>query len=157
MIIVLWLHLLAAVTWIGGMLFLSVVLVPIFKRKGFAGEHKILFQELAFRFRKFVWASILILLLTGLSLLVTQMSPLTEFDRWPIVLKVKLVLVVFLIALTAAHDFWIGPLVVRIKREAISDTPVAQQFLVTLSPWIARLGLVLALGILLLGIAVARE
>jgi uncharacterized membrane protein len=30
--LLIWLHLVAAVSWIGGMVFLSVVLVPILKR-----------------------------------------------------------------------------------------------------------------------------
>ena len=39
-----WVHLLAAVAWIGGLLFLSLVLVPAFKREGFAEERRTLFQ-----------------------------------------------------------------------------------------------------------------
>lgn len=154
--LVLGLHLVSAVAWIGGMLFLSLVLVPVLKREGFHGERRILFQAVAHRFRVVVWMSIFTIFVTGLFLLAAYVYS-TNPASWPMVLKVKLVLVAILIALTAAHDFWVGPLVVRIKRETISDTPVAQQFLVTLSPWIARLGLVLALGILSLGIAVARE
>ena len=51
-------HLLAAVLWIGGMMFLSFILVPVFKRGTFGADHKVLFQTLARRFRITVWGSI---------------------------------------------------------------------------------------------------
>ena len=153
---VVWLHLLVAVAWIGGMLFLSLVLVPVFKREGFAGERATLFQSLALRFRLVVWASIVTLVATGSMLLASRVESLAEPATWPFVLKLKLTLVAVLIALTAGHDFWLGPKAAGLARRPSVDRSEAEQRLIRLSPWIARLGLLLALIILLLGVAVAR-
>jgi len=156
MIVLVWLHILAAVAWIGGMLFLSLILVPVFKREGFAGERRVLFQTLAVRFRMVVWVSITVLVTTGSLLLTARVGSLAEPGSWPLVLKLKLVLVVLLIALTAVHDFWLGPKVAELMRASPANRGATEQMLVRLSPWIARLGLVLALIILLLAVAVAR-
>ena len=46
-----WIHLLAAMVWIGGMVFLSVVLVPVLKRDGAFAQYALLFRTIAYRFR----------------------------------------------------------------------------------------------------------
>lgn len=151
-----WLHILAAAAWIGGMLFLSLILVPVFKREGFAGERRALFQTLALRFRMVAWGSIIALVGTGSLLLASRVGSLAEPASWPFVLKLKLALVALLIALTVVHDFWLGPKVAELMRASPANRGATEQMLVRLSPWIARLGLVLALIILLLAVAVAR-
>ena len=156
MIFVVWLHLLAAVAWIGGMLFLSLVLVPVFKREGPAGERRALFQTLALRFQMVAWGSILTLVGTGSILLVSRVGSLAEPAGWPFVLKLKLALVALLIVVTAVHDFWLGPLAGQLMRGSSADRSATEQMLIRLSPWVARLGLLLALVILLLAVAVVR-
>ncbi len=156
MIFVVWLHITAAVAWIGGMLFLSLVLVPVFKREGPAGERRALFQTLALRFQMVAWGSILTLVGTGSILLVSRVGSLAEPAGWPFVLKLKLTLVVLLIALTAVHDFWLGPKAAGLMRRSPVDRSATEQRLIRFSPWIARLGLILALVILLLAVAVVR-
>jgi len=155
-ILITWVHLLAAVAWIGGMLFLSLVLVPVFKCEGFAGERRVLFQTLALRFRVVVWASIIALVATGSILLTSRVASLAEPEGWPFVLKLKLAAVAVLISLTAVHDFWLGPKVAGLMRRSPVDRSSTEQTLIRLSPWIVRLGLILALVILLLAVAVVR-
>lgn len=140
-----WLHLLAAVVWIGGMLFLSLVLMPVLKQNGLAGERRLLFVALALRFRAVAWTSIFVLLLTGPLLLIGR------GEDWR--LELKLILVALLIALTAVHDFWLGPWAGRLVRVSSESRGLWERTLVRISPWIARLGLLLALVILLLGVA----
>jgi hypothetical protein len=65
MVLLVWLHVLATVSWIGVMIFLSVVLVPVLKHEPFASQKALLFRTVARRFRVVVWGAITILLLTG--------------------------------------------------------------------------------------------
>ena len=65
MILLAWIHLLAAMVWIGGMVFLSVVLMPVFRRGTFGADRRILFQTLGRRFRIVVWIMVGILIVSG--------------------------------------------------------------------------------------------
>ena len=78
MILFAWIHLLAAVVWLGGMVFLSVVLVPVFRRGTFGADRRILFQTLARRFRVMVWVMIGILVLSGPLLVSSRTGTLEE-------------------------------------------------------------------------------
>lgn len=138
------------------MLFLSLVLVPVFKREGLAGERRQLFVTLALRFRVIVWISILLLLLTGPLLLLGRGEAWSAPAGWPFPLKLKLALVALLISLTAVHDFWLGPKVGRLLRDPGESRRPWEGLLIRVFPWIARLGLVVAIMILYLGLAVAR-
>src|SRR5581483_10719125 len=54
-------------SWIGGMVFLSLVLVPALKRDAASSQRAALFRAIALRFRAVVWSSVGVLLvaLTG--------------------------------------------------------------------------------------------
>ncbi|MGH7230392.1 MAG: DUF4149 domain-containing protein [Nitrospiraceae bacterium] len=156
MILLAWGHLLAAVVWIGGMVFLSFILVPVFKRGTFGADRRMLFQTLARRFRVAVWVSIIVLIATGPLLVSSKTGTMAEPEGWRSVLTTKLWMVSLLIGLTAVHDFWLGPLIGRLRRES-SDTPSsADQLLINLSTWIARLSLILAFAVLFVAVALAR-
>jgi uncharacterized membrane protein len=51
MVFLVWLHVLAAVSWIGGMIFLSLVLAPLVRNRKAAPEFMALFRSAARRFR----------------------------------------------------------------------------------------------------------
>ncbi|MEW6246915.1 MAG: CopD family protein [Nitrospirota bacterium] len=155
-VLVVWLHLLAAVSWIGGMVFLSVVLVPTLKVGWSAAQRAILFRTVALKFRFVVWVSVGVLVATGPALLALRGLSLLEPSRWSSVLTAKLFLVLTLLALTGAHDFVVGPRVGRIQQQPEADRTEMDRLLVAWSPWIARLSLVLALGILFLAVALVR-
>ncbi|WP_447978220.1 DUF4149 domain-containing protein [Candidatus Nitrospira bockiana] len=155
MILLAWLHVVSAVVWIGGMVFLSLILVPVFRRGTFGADRRILFQTLARRFRVVVWISIAALVLTGPFLIAARSGSLDQADAWGSVLRIKLGLVAGLVIVTALHDFWLGPLVGRLRREG-SETSPADQFLIRMSVVIARLGLLLALAILFFAVTLAR-
>src|SRR5437899_12009560 len=61
----LWLHILAAVIWIGGMLFLSLVAVPVLRKVDSPLLRADLFRKMAWRFRRLVWICLAVLILTG--------------------------------------------------------------------------------------------
>lgn len=156
MIVLTWLHLLAAVSWIGGMIFLSVVLVPSLKREGGLSQRAALFRTIAFRFRFVVWVSVGVLVITGPMLLAQRGLSLLAPSQWPTVFAAKFGLVVTLLALTGAHDFVVGPRVSRIQQQPVSDRTRIDRALAAWSPWLARLSLLLALIILLLAVALVR-
>ena len=157
MVLLVWLHLLAAISWIGGMIFLSVMLVPVLKREPFASQKALLFQTTARRFRAVVWGAISVLLITGPLLLHQRGIPITDPSRWPPVLAVKLGLVSILLLLTLTHDLIIGPRVGRIVQLPRESQTKFDQALVLWSPWLARLSLFLALAVLFAAVTLARS
>jgi uncharacterized membrane protein len=154
--LLIWLHLVAAVSWIGGMVFLSVVLVPILKREPFASQKTLLFLAMARRFRVVVWGVIAVLLFTGLLLLHQRGIPIADPSRWPTTLAVKLGLVTILLLLTLAHDLIIGPRVGRIVQLPTESRTRFDHALVLWSRWVARFSLLLALAVLFAAVMLAR-
>ena len=99
-LLLVWLHLLAAVAWIGGMVFLSLVLVPILRHEPFALQRGALIRAVALRFRLVVWVAIGVLLTTGPLLLLSRGLSFGDPGGRPAVLAVKLILIAILLALT---------------------------------------------------------
>ena len=60
-------HVLAAMLWLGGMLFLGAVGAPVLRAVEPPALRQRLFQELGLRFRGVGWVAIALLLLTGVS------------------------------------------------------------------------------------------
>ena len=156
MVLLVWLHVLAAVSWIGGMLFLSVVLVPVLKREPFASQKALLFRTIARRFRAVVWGAIAVLLFTGPLLLHQRGIPIAHPSGWPMALAIKLGLVTILLLLTLTHDLILGPFVGRIVQISSESRTRFDHALVLWSPWIARFSLVLALGVLFAAVLLVR-
>ena len=115
------------------MVFLSVVLMPVFRRGTFGADRRILFQTLGRRFRIVVWIMVGILIVSGPLLVSSRTGTLEEPDAWRTALHMKLWVVAGLILLTAAHDFWLGPLVGRLRREA-SEIPSPADLLLSACP-----------------------
>ncbi|HEU4437873.1 MAG TPA: DUF4149 domain-containing protein, partial [Methylomirabilota bacterium] len=63
-LLVRWLHVLAAITWIGGMLFIALVLVPITRRLEDPALRTRLVHEIGLRFRAVGWIALGVLLAT---------------------------------------------------------------------------------------------
>ncbi|GIX49395.1 MAG: hypothetical protein KatS3mg131_3606 [Candidatus Tectimicrobiota bacterium] len=61
-----WLHLLAAAVWIGGMAFLTLVLVPIVRQPEHRAQAPLLMHRTGRRFRTVGWTCLLVLFFTGL-------------------------------------------------------------------------------------------
>jgi uncharacterized membrane protein len=156
MVVMVWLHVLAAVSWIGGSIFLSVVLVPVLRREQFASQKALLFRTTALRFRVVVWGAIATLLLTGPMLLHQRGIPIADPAGWPMVLSIKLGLVAILLLFTVTHDLIIGPRVGRILQIPVESRTRLDHTLVIWSPWIARFSLVLTLAVLLAAVMLVR-
>lgn len=156
MVLLVWLHVLAAVSWIGGTIFLSVVLVPVLRGEPFASQRSLLFRTTARRFRVVVWGAIAVLLLTGPLLLHQRGIPIADPSGWPVILAVKLGLVATLLLLTLIHDLIVGPRAGKVLRLPVESRSTFDQILVLWGPWIARFSLVLALAILFAAVALVR-
>jgi uncharacterized membrane protein len=157
LLLLVWLHLLAAVAWIGSMLFLSLVLVPVLNRETSAAQRGPLYRAIGRRLRLLVWSSIAVLLTTGPLLLLPCVPSLADLSAWPAEAKVKVSLVGLLILVTVLHDFWLGPKVARLKAAPEASLPPLDLIQIRLAPWIARSALVLALAVLLAAAALARS
>lgn len=110
-----WIHVLAATVWIGGMLFLVLVVVP-WLRKGKRPDAAIFLRETGTRFRNVAWICFAVLFVTGTFNLWVRGVRLSDFGRaeWllspfgkTVVVKLAVFLVVMLIS--AVHDFIVGP------------------------------------------------
>jgi uncharacterized membrane protein len=60
-----WIHVLAAITWVGGMLFIALVLVPTVRALDDAPVRTRVIRDSGRRFRVVAWMALAILVLTG--------------------------------------------------------------------------------------------
>jgi uncharacterized membrane protein len=120
-----WLHLVAAMVWVGGSLSIPLVITPVLRRHVPAGARTALLAAMGLRFRGIGWIALGVLVLTGLrrAMLVFGAAP----DPWAAmgasaygrVLTAKIVIVGLLLALQLLHDFVLGP---RVRRLAAEET-----------------------------------
>lgn len=156
-IILVWTHLTAATFWVGGMMFLSLVAVPLLKQDSDPISAQRGFISLARRFRMLVWSALFILVVTGLVLLVNVINFGIPLSSWPPVVLTKLILVFLLVVVSFTHDRIIGPKVRTLKSKAVSELSVGEGLLLRFSPHIGRLTLLLGLGVLLSAVIMVRS
>jgi uncharacterized membrane protein len=156
-----WLHLLAVVTWLGGLLFLALVVVPITRRAAYSAVAPGLIQESGTRFRAIGWLCLGLLVLTGIVNLAYRGYGWADLltgalFRPPFghVLGAKLLLVAMILAISAAHDFWLGPRATH-AWQAAPASPEARR-LRRQATWLARLNALLALATVALGVLLVR-
>jgi copper resistance protein D len=138
-LVVRWIHVLSAITWVGGMLFIALVLVPAVRTFDDARLRTRLVQETGSRFRTVAWIALALLVVTGLLNLWLQPFLLrAPRFHW------KLGLVVLALLLSAFHDWVLGPRAGR---------PGADPSIRLRASWVARVNVVVALAIVLLGLS----
>lgn len=149
------LHVLAALLWLGGMLFLAAVGAPVLRGVEDPALRQELFRRLGTRFRGVGWASIAVLLVTGVvnlhlrGVLHPDVLGSAEFWATPFgrALGWKLALVGIMLAIQAVHDFIHGPRASQMRPGGAGALRMRRW-----ASWMARLnGL---LGILLVYVAV---
>lgn len=111
-----WLHILAATAWIGGMFFLVLVVVPWLRRGGDRSVGIAFLRETGERFRTVGWTCFAILLVTGTFNLWMRGVRLSDFARAEWLLSSfgksvmwKLSVFVVVVVVSAYHDFVVGP------------------------------------------------
>ena len=113
-------HVLAALLWLGGMLFLGAVGAPVLRAVEPPAMRQRLFQDLGSRFLAFGWGAIVLLLITGTANLHYRGWLLAMGSRafWSTVaghaLMGKLTAVVVMLVVQGVHDFWLGPRASRV-------------------------------------------
>lgn len=121
-----WLHVIAAVVWIGGNLTMAMVIVPYFKRSVSPVERIKTLTQIGKGFEPIVWGCVLVLIFSGIynifgSIDLGDSESLSPFMR---TLSIKLILVLILIILTGIHSFIMGP---RIAQAVETLAPDAEQ------------------------------
>ena len=107
-----WIHVIAAVVWVGGNLILAMVIVPHFRQSLPPVERIKLLMQIGKRFEPVVWGCIGVLFFTGIvniffSIDITSPSPISNaFMR---TLLIKIGLFFLLTILTALHSMIFAP------------------------------------------------
>ena len=104
--IVTWIHLISASIWVGGSIFLGVVLAPLLKKMSLSIEERLeLMIKVGRRFNKIALPSLVILIGTGIynSHLVLQSPEILFSSSYGAFLITKIVLVIALIVTFAVH------------------------------------------------------
>jgi len=151
------LHIVAAVAWIGGMLFLSLVLAPLLRKADDPSSFKLLFGAAARRFRFVVRLAIVVLIGTGPLLLEARGLSVMEPSSWPVVLWVKLTLIGLLLLFTLLHDLLLGPRILRISSQPVAARTAQDLLLLSASRLVPRLALLTALAVLVAAALLARS
>jgi len=156
-----WLHIMAAIVWVGGTIFLVVVLVPAIRRPEFAGIASALIRFTALRFRWVGWVCFGIFVLTGIVNLEARGIGLQELQdaifwqgSFGRTLAIKLILVAAILLISAFHDFFLGP---RAAAAWEADPASAETLrLRRQAVQLGRLNLLLALVVIVLGVMLVR-
>ena len=154
------LHVLAALLWIGGMLFVGIVAAPVLRAIEPAALRQQLFHRLGVRFRSVGWAAVALLLVTGTINL--QYRGWLDWDDaladpafWRTgageALAWKLIGVGAMIVLGAAHDFVLGPAAGR----AAPGSPRALT-LRRRAAWLARVNALVAIFVIIAAVRLTR-
>ncbi|MDE0681283.1 MAG: CopD family protein [Candidatus Poribacteria bacterium] len=109
---VLWIHVIAAVVWVGGNLILAMVIVPHFRQNLPPVERIKLLTQIGKRFEPVVWGCIGVLFFTGIvniffSIDITSPSPISDAFMRTLLIKIGLFFV--LIILTVLHSMIFAP------------------------------------------------
>ncbi|MGE0475450.1 MAG: hypothetical protein AB7P32_01630 [Nitrospirales bacterium] len=156
-LILIWVHLTVAAFWVGGMLFLSLVAVPLLKQAPDPVTAQRWFVSLARRFRTLVWWALALLAATGALLLPRWVTDFSSPLSWPPPILFKLFLVISLISASLLHDQVIGPKVRLLKNKTTIELSNRDRLLIRLSPLIGRLTMLLGLAVLFAAVMIVRH
>lgn len=106
--LIIWIHLVAAIAWIGGLLFHRLVLRPAIGHVSLQGKGQEILtgilSRIEARFKTLRWLSLATLLVTGIVNLLNEGGSARMESAWGAVLMLKLFFVLIVIGLTAIHD-----------------------------------------------------
>lgn len=154
-------HVLSAMTWLGGMLFLVLVIVPSVRKPELRARAPELFHVLGTRFRSVGWTALVLLVVTGVYNVLHRGYALSDFvsgrvfaGRWGASLAMKLAFVVVIFGLSGVHDFWLGPRSTRLAREGAPEEE--RERARKLASVLGRVTFTFALGVVAIAITLVR-
>lgn len=137
-------HLISAAVWVGSMVFFSLVVMPSLRHGLPPPQRQELIRSVGRRYRVLGWASVGVLLATGP--LLAWRHGVVWSSGFGQLLSLKLVLVGIMLALTVLHDLSMGP-----PRGAQLNVPLTDGQRLAIV-WLARVNLLVVLGIFLCGV-----
>lgn len=144
-----WLHLMAAIIWVGGTLFAAFVLTPIVREDLPPQVRYPLFKKIGQRFSRIGWAAITVLILTGAYKLSLVWSDTEIFkSTFGLMLSIKLTLILAMAVLSFLHDFVWGP---RLSDQGGQMSPEEYRKIVSRLSFWARINVVLVIAIVFMG------
>lgn len=154
------LHVISAITWLGGMLFLVMVMVPLARRDASFGFSAL--RSAAEKFVRIAWAAKIVLAGSGLYLAwqywgVRPETFFTGDSHFIDYLQRKTGLFVIVIVLSLMHDFWLGPrMIERLEAARASDSPPPRGLGRLFVQWQARINLLLVVWIVAFAVWMTR-
>lgn len=159
-VVSMWLHLAAAIVWIGGLAFISMVLVPTLRAPALRPQALVLLRVTGRKFQRIAYASFVTLAVTGVANLYFKAggSLAVVGALWPTpygrLLAAKVLLVLAIVALSLYHDFVVGPQAARaLEADAASG---AAQALRRRASWLGRINALLSLVVMTLALLLVR-
>lgn len=150
-VISVFLHIVFATFWIGGMLFLPLVLLPAIRN---TNNRVSLLHKTGIKFRLYGWIALVGLLATGVYNIYAKGLPFSwEFlseNSYGQLLGIKLLFFALMLIIGAIHDFYFGNKAIEEMKQTNEST------LKNIARWSGRVNLLLALLIAFLGVAISR-
>ncbi|MBN4064510.1 CopD family protein [Dehalococcoides mccartyi] len=158
-------HVFSAIMWIGGAIFLALVMVPVARGMEPPAMGLLFLRRAAMRFRGIAWVLLSLMVVSGAAALEGRgigFDRFTEDGFWSTeigtVLLVKFVLVAILLVTSGVHDFILGPrlsdlmqAVPRGERPPASTISSRKRLIM-----LARLNLLNAIAIAVIGLMLVR-
>ncbi|HWN89660.1 MAG TPA: CopD family protein [Chitinophagaceae bacterium] len=143
-----WLHIVAAAFWIGGMLFLPLILLPGIKNNP---ERRNLLMSTGLKFRFYGYIVLAIMFVTGLlNIYLRGISFSLDFfikTRYGQLVELKIILFVLMLMISLMHDLIVG-------RKAIEQ--MENQNIKWIARWTGRILLFIALIMAYIGVIISR-
>jgi uncharacterized membrane protein len=126
-VVVLWIHIFAAVVFIGPQVFLVVVTIPALRSVADAQVRRELTRKVTMGFGMVGGAALAVLVLTGLwNYQEANDQGLLDFKRYFIALQIKLTLVTIVVILTIVHGAFLGRRLQRLQESNASEAELTQ-------------------------------
>jgi len=144
-------HIISVSFWIGGMLFIPLILVPSIKKQP---NRVLLLYKTGIKFRFYGWLSVIVLIITGFLNIYFKGLPFTwaffTYSSYGRLLRIKLALFVVMLLIAGVHDFYYGS-------KSITEMQNTNNHKFKLMARLTgMINLLLALTIAFLGIALSR-